>query len=167
MSFQSLSTSADRLVVRYLPLLAWLFLLLTGYGVGTILAAVIAGRRAVDGGLLMSLVLLGGLMLFVLINGGDVVSATFDRSADRLRISRFGLRGLRVIERPLHEVVGLHVEVLRRSQHRVVLQLRSGERLPLTHAFVVTFSASGFAKIADFLGIEPALSTAPTNRWIR
>lgn len=155
MTIQSINESPDRLTLRYFPLVAWLFVAVSVYGLGTIAAAMLAGRQPADGGSFMAVALLGGFTLFVALMGGQVSTAHFDRRAGTVRLRSYGLVGRRAEERPLQEVVGLRVRVLRRSQHRIELQLRSGELLPLTAGYVVTFTSGGIGRLSAYLGLPP------------
>lgn len=160
MTIQSINESPDTLTLRHFPILSWSFIAVALYGISTIVAAMIAGRQPADGGSFFALALLGGFTLFVAIIGGGVSTAHFDRRAGVVRLAGYSLLGRRVQERRLDEVVGLQVRVLRRSQHRVELQLRSGERLPLTSHYVVTFGTRGIARLSAYLGLDPELVSA-------
>ncbi|NJN17959.1 MAG: hypothetical protein HC822_17640 [Oscillochloris sp.] len=167
MTIQSLSQRSDRLTLGYWPVLAWIFIALTAYGIGEILLAVNNGQHVFDSGTATALALLGGLAVFVAFVGGDVVIADFDRPGNRIRVRSFGLRGIRRAERPLNEVTGLTIQVLRRNQHRVLLHMQSGERLSLTSYYVVALGIGKISRLSDFLGVEPQIAQAPTGRWIR
>jgi hypothetical protein len=145
------------LSIRYFPLLAWSFVALAAYGISTIFIAINDGRQPVNEGVIAAVALLVIFTMFVAATAGQFVTTTFDRSRDLVRIARYSIRGRLIIERPLSEVVGLQVTVLRRAQHRLELQFRSGERLPLTPFYVVTFSNSAMHKISALLGVEPKI----------
>jgi hypothetical protein len=149
--------SADRLTMRYIPLLAWLFIALTIYGLGTMIAAVANGSRVLDAGTAFALMILAALALIAAATAGQLVDCRFDRRADEVRISRYGLRGRIVQTRRLSEVVGLEVRVLRRAQHRVELRLRSGERLPLTPYYVVALSGGSIGRLGALIGVTPVV----------
>ncbi len=157
MTISLLRGGESRLTLRYIPLLAWSFIGLTLYGAGAILAQVACGARALGGGTLGGLAMLVALALLAALSVGQLVVCRFDRAGDELRIARYGLRGRAVQTRPLSEVVGLDVRVLRRAQHRLELRLRSGERLPLTPYYVLAFGAGGIERLAALLGVEPAV----------
>lgn len=151
-------TGAERsLTVRYVPVLAWSFIVFAVYGIGDILTRLLDGRTPADPGTALGLALLIGLAIFVLYSGGQFVVASFDGMTDTVRIVRYGLQGRTLIERRLSEVIGLDVRVLRRAQHRVELRLSSGERLPLTPYYVVSFTTSGLERLGAFLNMEPTL----------
>ncbi|PDV97566.1 hypothetical protein [Candidatus Chloroploca asiatica] len=157
--------SGDRynLNLRYLPLMVWLFVGLVIYGVVDIVTRMVDGRAPADIGGLTALALLISLGLFALHKGGEMVLASFDRGGDLIRIQRYGMTGRVVLERPFSELVAMDVRVLRRSQHRVELRFRSGERLPLTPYYVVTFNSGGLNRLASLLEVEPTL-IAPVKR---
>lgn len=145
------------LTVRYFPLLAWSFVGVATYGITTIFIAINEGRQPVTEGVIAAVALLVIFTMFVAATAGQFIATTFDRAADKVRIARYSIRGRLIIERPLSEVVGFQVTVLRRAQHRLELQMRSGERLPLTPFYVVTFNNSAMHKISALLGVEPKI----------
>ncbi|MBX0327004.1 hypothetical protein K2Z83_04820, partial [Oscillochloris sp. ZM17-4] len=155
MTINLMQGGESRLTIRYLPLLAWLFIGVTLYGVGTLVAELAAGSRAMDGGTALGLAGLITLVLFVAVAAGQFVVCTFDRGGDQVRIARYGLHGRAVQTRPLSEVVGMDVRVLRRAQHRIELRLRSGERLSLTPYYVVAYGTGGIERIGALIGVEP------------
>lgn len=153
-----------RLAVRYLPVLAWSFAILAGFGIGDIIARMLDGRLAVGAGPFTSIALLGAMTGFILFTGGHLVVATFDRERDAVQITRYGLAGRTVEVRRLSEVAGLDVRILSRAQHRLALRMRSGERLLLTPYYVVSFGMPGVARLSAFLGIEPTM-VREERRW--
>lgn len=155
MTINLLRGAGDRLTLRYIPLLSWIFVGLACYGIGTIVTDLLAGRQAPQGSILLGLSALVVMALFVAISGGQLVICRFDRRADRLQIMRYGLHGRATQTRPISEVVGLDVRVLRRAQHRIELRMRSGERLPLSPYYVVAFSTGNIDRLAALLGVEP------------
>jgi hypothetical protein len=144
--------------VRYVPAVAWIFAALSAYGVGDIVARMLDGRLSVTAGTLGALALLVGFALFALYTGGEIVAASFDRRADRILVRRYGITGATSTERRLSDLAGLEIRVLRRSQHRVELRFASGERLPLTSYYVVTFNTRALRRLGERLGIEPTLA---------
>ncbi len=149
------------LTVRYFPLLAWAFVALASYGISTIFIAINAGRQPVTEGVIGAVALLVIFTMFVAATAGQFAITTFDRASDLVRIARYGVRGRVIIERPLSEVVGVQATVLRRAQHRLELQFRSGERVPLSPYYVVTFSNSAMNKISALIGVEPQIVQQP------
>lgn len=164
MTIQSISQSSDSFTVRHFPLLVWLFIGVTCYGIASIVAAMLAGRQPSDAGTFLALAMLGGFTLFVAVTGAQVTTAHFDRRAGTVRIRRYGLLGRAGEERPLADVVGLNVRVLRRSQHRLELRMKSGELLPLTPHYIVTFGSGGIFRLAAFLGVDPEIISAQPVR---
>lgn len=166
MTIQTLHGAADRLTIRYFPVLVWIFVLLIGYGVASIGYELSSGLRPIGLGPLLAIALLVGLAAVAILTGGALVVCTFDRSRDQLLVRRFGLRGQERVERRLSEVVAIEVRVLRRSQHRVELGLRSGERLPLTPYYVVSlFGTGGISRLSALLGIEPTFVQQAPKIW--
>ncbi|NNJ09478.1 hypothetical protein EKD04_003955 [Chloroflexales bacterium ZM16-3] len=155
MTINLIQGGESRLTLRYVPLLAWSFICLTLYGVGTLVAEVLAGARAMDNGTMIGLAALITLVLLAAVTAGQFVVCSFDRGGDEVRVASYGLHGRAVQTRPLSEVVGVDVRVLRRAQHRLELRLRSGERLPLTPYYVVAFGTSGIERIGTMIGVEP------------
>lgn len=143
--------------VRYVPVVAWGFAVLTAYGVAQIIGRMAAGLTPVAPGPLMSLALLIGLAGFILYSGGQLVVADFDRAADAVVVRRYGLAGFSRDERRLSEVRGLDIRILRRAQHRLELRFASGERLPLTSYYTVTFNQRGLRRLSALLGVEPTI----------
>jgi len=156
-TIQTTVEAADALTLRYYPILSWSFIAVALYGLTSIVRALADGRQPATGGTYVAMALLAGFTLFVAVAGGAVATARFDRRSDSVRLRRYGLLGVRSEERRLSEVVRLRVQVLRRSQHRVELQLQSGERLPLTTHYVVTFGGGGVGRLAAYLGMEPEI----------
>jgi hypothetical protein len=167
MSIQSIRESPDALTLRHFPILSWSFIAVSIYGLSSIVAAMIAGRQPANSGSFIALALLGGLTLFVALSGGGVNTARFDRRAGTLLLRSYGLLGRRAQERRLDEIVRLQVRVLRRSQHRVELQMRSGERLPLTSHYVVTFGSGGITRLSAYLGLEVEILSAQDGQAAR
>jgi len=161
MTIFSVTGGERALTVRYLPLAVWAFLALAAYVIGALVVGMLTGSRPATAGALGATALLLGFTLFIALVGGELVIATFDRAADRVLIRRYGLRGFRRIERQLSELVGLEVRVLRRAQHRIELRFRSGERLPLTSYYVVSFNNRGLSRLSALLGLEPTLAPEP------
>ena len=149
------------LTVRYLPVAVWAFAALAAYGVGLLVVGMVAGRVPATAGALGATALLLAFTLFVALVGGELVVASFDQAADMVRISRYGLRGASRTERRLSDLAGLEVRVLRRAQHRIELRFRSGERLPLTPYYVVSFNGRGLRRLSALLGMEPTLAEGP------
>lgn len=160
MTYFSVSAGERATTVRYMPVIAWLFAVLATYGVSQIAGRMAAGLTPLGFGPIMSMGLLLAMALYILYFGGQLVVVSFDRPADLVRVRRYGLTGRQVVERRLSEVVGLEVRILRRAQHRVELRLRSGERLPLTPYYVVTFNSGGVTRLSERLGL-PATVVQP------
>lgn len=160
MTYFSVGAGERAITVRYMPVFAWLFVLLAAYGISQIIARMTAGLTPVNGGSLMAVGLLLAMALFILYVGGQLVVVTFDRPADLVRMRRYGLTGRQVEERRLSDVVSLDVRILRRAQHRIELRLSSGERLPLTPYYVVTFNNGGVMRLSERLGL-PATVIQP------
>jgi hypothetical protein len=161
MTIFSVTGGERALTVRYVPVVVWAFVGLAAYGVGLLVVGMLAGRQPATPGALGATALLLAFTLFVAFAGGELVVASFDRPADRLRIRRYGLRGLTRTERRLSDLAGLEVRVLRRAQHRVELRFRSGERLPLTPYYVVSLNGRGLRRLSALLGMEPTLAVEP------
>lgn len=157
MTISLIGGTGDRLTLRYIPVLAWAFIGLILYGVGTLAAAVAAGSRAMGDGTALGMAALAGMALLAAATAGQLVICRFDRAADRLEIVRYGLLGRATQARALSEVVGLEVRLLRRAQHRIELRLRSGERLPLTPYYIVDIGGKRVTRLAALLGLEPVL----------
>lgn len=160
MTIMSVGGGEGAVTLRYIPVLVWGFAALAAFGVSQIVARIVAGQVPDGPGPLIALAALIGFTLFVLSSGGQLVVASFDRATDTVRVRRYGLTGRRAEERRLSEVVGLDVRILRRAQHRIELRLRSGERLPLTSYYVVTFSTRGLSRLSDLLGLAPTVVVA-------
>ena len=163
MTIFSVAGGERAVTVRYIPVVAWAFVGLSGYGVSQIIGRIAAGLTPLGPGALVALAVLVGFTLFILYAGGQLVLASFDRGADLVRVRRYGLTGRQVEERRLSDVVGLDVRVLRRAQHRIELRLSSGERLPLTSYYIVTFSNGGLARLAGVLGMQPNVIEPPRS----
>lgn len=157
MTIFSVAGGERAVTVRYLPVAAWAFVALAAYVAAQIVAAMAAGQTPVDAGSLVALAALVAFTLFIVYAGGQLVVASFDRAADLVRVRRYGLTGRQVEERRLGDVVGLEVRVLRRAQHRIELRLSSGERLPLTSYYVVTFNNRGLDRLSGVLGVQPTV----------
>lgn len=149
------------LTVRYVPLLAWTFIGLLVYGISTIIAAINDGRQPINEGVVSAIMVLIGFAIFVAFTTGQVAITTFDRANDLVRVTQYGLRGRVLKERPLSEVVGVQVRVLRRAQHRLELLMRSGEQIPLSPYYVVTFSNQAMHKISALLDVEAQVVMQP------
>lgn len=166
MTIQTVHQASGRLTIRYFPALIWVFVLLIIYGVGEIIGEIVGGVRQATPGPLISIALLVILAVVAALSGGSLVVCTFDQGRDIAQIRRFGLRGVERIERKLSEVTGIEVEVLRRSQYRIILQLRSGERLPLTPYYLVSlFSAHGINQLSALLGVAPTIVQEKPKIW--
>jgi hypothetical protein len=166
MTIQTVHQSSERLTIRYFPALVWIFVLLIIYGVGTIIGEIAGGARQATAGPLLSIAILAILAAITAFSGGAFVICTFDRGRDLVAIRRFGLRGAEHIERKLSDVTAIEVEVLRRSQHRIILQLRSGERLPLTPYYLVSpFGAYGINRLSLLLNLEPKIRQEKPQIW--
>lgn len=164
MTIVHLTGGERRLMVRYLPVLTWSFTALALFGIGDIVARMLDGRLPVAAGPITAIAILLAMIGFVLYTGGHLVVATFDREHDAVRIARYGLQGRKVDDRRLSDVVGLDVRLLRRAQHRLELRMRSGERVPLTPYYVVSFGMAGVPRLSGFLGFEPTL-VQQGRRW--
>jgi hypothetical protein len=158
MTIVAVTGDAQALTLRYVPVLAWAFGALAAYGVASVLAQMRAGVLAVGLGSLFALVLLIGFTLFVLATSGQFVVARFDRPADTVRLRRYGVVGVFRAERRLSDLVGLDLRRLRRAHHRIELRFRSGERLPLTQHYVISFNHRSLRRLSALLRIEPTLA---------
>jgi hypothetical protein len=161
MTIFSVTGGERALTVRYLPVAVWAFAAVALYGLGILVTGLLAGRQPATAGALGATALLLAFTLFVALVGGEAVVATFDRAADRVRIRRYGLRGFGSTERRLSDLAGLEVRVLRRAQHRIELRFHSGERLPLTSYYVVSFNSRGLRRLSALLGMEPTMAAEP------
>lgn len=161
MTIFSVSGGERAVTVRYIPVIAWLFGLLAAYGISDVLRRMAGGLVTVHTGSIVALLLLAAFTAFVLAVGGQLVVATFDRAADQIEVRRYGLRGLSRTRRPMSELVGLDIRILRRSQHRIELRFRSGERLPLTSYYVVSFNNGGLRRLSEAAGISPTIIPPP------
>lgn len=157
MTIFSVAGHERAVTVRYVPILAWGFSALAAYGVADVVGRMLDGRIAVTLASVGALGLLLAFTLFILYTGGQIVFASFDRAADAVRVRRYGLSGFSTTERRLSELAAVEVRVLRRAQHRVELKFASGERLPLTTYYVVSFNTRGLRRLGELLGIEPTL----------
>lgn len=164
MTIFSVKGGERAVTVRYIPIIAWLYAVLAAYGVVDVLGRMNNGRIAVNGGSIVALFLLIVFTGFVLAIGGQLVLASFDRANNRIEVRRYGLNGISRVERPFSELVGLDIRMLRRSQHRIELRFRSGERLPLTSYYVVSFNNSGLRRLSDVAGIEPTMIAPEQKR---
>lgn len=166
MTIQTVHQASERLTIRYFPALVWIFVLLIVYGVGAIIGEIVGGVRQATPGPLLSIALLAILAAVAAFSSGALVICTFDRGRDMAQIRRFGLRGAERIDRKLSEVTAVEVEVLRRSQHRIILRLRSGERLPLTPYYLVSpFGARAINRLSVLLGLEPKIVQEKPRIW--
>lgn len=153
----------DRLLrVRYMPVAAWGFVLLTALGIGDIVSRLLDGRATAVNGSIAAIAALAALALFVLYSGGQLVSISFDRVADRMQLRHYGLRGLNV-ERRMSDLTGIEVRVLRRAQHRIELRFSSGERLPITPYYIISISNRGLKRISALLDMQPTIITPPSR----
>ena len=157
MTFQLTQSNPDRLTVHFIPWLTWSFVGLVVYGVSTIVQPIIAGSQPLTGGVALAVTLLVGMMLFTLITGGQLGICQIDHRRNMITVTSYGLLGRKRQERKLSDVKGLEVRILRRSQYRLLLALRSGERLPLAPFYLVSFSDRGIRRIAAALHVEPQM----------
>lgn len=158
MTIHSVHSEGGRLTLRYFPLLAWAFIGVTSYGVGTIVTATIQGVQTFDSKALIALAALVTMVLFVAVTSGQFVICTFDREQNHVEVVRYGLHGRAVYVRMLNDIVGIEVRALRRAQHRIELQLRSGERLALTPYYVMALKTNDVQQVGRLLGIEPVVT---------
>jgi hypothetical protein len=154
----SVAGGKSAVTVRYIPVVTWAFAAVAAYGVADIVARMADGRIPISPATLGSLLLLVAFAGYVCFIGGQVVFATFDRAADLVLVRRYGINGFSRTERRLSEITGLEVRVLRKAQHRVELRFASGERMPLTSYYVVTFNTRGIRRLSEMLGVEPSLA---------
>jgi|YNPMSStandDraft_2_1061718.scaffolds.fasta_scaffold06553_2 hypothetical protein len=157
MTLQFIQSYPDRVTIHFIPWLTWSFAGLVGYGLFTILQPVIAGTQSLTGGIALSVALLVGMVLFTLIIGGQLGICQIDHQRNVITVTAYGLQGRTRHERSLSDVKGLEVRILRRSQYRLLLALRSGERLPLAPFYLVSFSDRGIRRIAAALHVEPQM----------
>ncbi len=157
MTIFSVAGGERAVTVRYVPVATWSFVALSAYVGAQIVAAMAAGLTPPGPGGPIALIALLAFTLFILYAGGQLVVARFDRAADLVRVRRYGLTGRQVEERRLSDVAALEVRVLRRAQHRIELRLKSGERLPLTSYYVVTFNNRGLDRLGSVLGMQPTV----------
>lgn len=157
MTWQLVQGSPDLVTVRFIPWLTWSFAALVIYGVTTIGQSIIARGQGITTGEIVTLVLLLGMMIFTLITGGQFGLCRIDRRRGLLSVTSYGLLGRSYQERPLADVKGLEVRLLRRAQYRLLVALRSGERLPLAPFYLVSFNDRSIRSIAKALGVEPEL----------
>lgn len=157
MTWQLAHRGSDHLTVRFIPWLTWSFAIIVMYGIATIAQPFITGAQSITTGEAVSIALLAGLMLFTLITGGQLGICRIDHRNGTITVTSYGLLGRARQERPLADVKGLEVRVLRRAQYRLLLALRSGERLPLAPFYLVSFNDRGIRRIAEALGIEPEM----------
>ncbi|MFV9503813.1 MAG: hypothetical protein AB4911_04525 [Oscillochloridaceae bacterium umkhey_bin13] len=145
------------LTVRYLPVMTWLFVAIAAYGIADVVNRMLDGRLVAGTGPFLGLAGLAAMALYALAAGGQFVVASFDRGSDLVRVQRYGLDGISTTDRPLSDLSSLDVRVLRRAQHRIELRFRSGERLPLTRYYVVTFNRRGLGQLSEMLRLEPQI----------
>ncbi|WP_298405923.1 hypothetical protein [uncultured Chloroflexus sp.] len=157
MTWQLAHRSPDQLTVRFIPWLTWSFAAVVMYGVGTIAQPFLTGVQSMTTGEVVAIALLAGLMLFTLITGGQLGVCRIDHRSGKITVTSYGLLGRARQERPLADVKGLEVRVLRRAQYRLLVALRSGERLPLAPFYLVSFNDRGIRRIAEALGVEPEM----------
>lgn len=157
MTLQLAHRSPDQLTVRFIPWLTWSFAAVVMYGVGTIAQPFLTGVQSMTTGDVVAIALLAGLMLFTLITGGQLGICRIDHRSGKITVTSYGLLGRARQERPLADVKGLEVRVLRRAQYRLLMTLRSGERLPLAPFYLVSFNDRGIRRIAEALGVEPEM----------
>ncbi len=157
MTFQLTQSNPDRVTVHFIPWLTWSFAGLVVYGVSTIVQPIIAGSQPLTGGIALSVALLVGMVLFTLITGGQLGICQIDHRRNMITVTSYGLLGRKRQERKLSDVKGLEVRILRRAQYRLLLALRSGERLPLAPFYLISFNDHGIRRIAAALNVEPQL----------
>ncbi|MEF3273127.1 MAG: hypothetical protein K6356_01810 [Chloroflexus sp.] len=157
MTWQVAHNGPDHFTVRFIPWLTWSFAALVIYGVSTIAQPVITGVQSITTGMIVSVALLVGMMIFTLITGGQFSICRIDRRRGIITVTSYGLLGRAHQERPLSDVKGLEVRILRRAQYRLLLALRSGERLPLAPFYLISINDRGIRRIADALGVEPEI----------
>lgn len=158
MTWQLAHRGSDHLTVRFIPWLTWSFAIIVMYGIATIAQPFITGAQSITTGEAVSIALLAGLMLFTLITGGQLGICRIDYRSGKITVTSYGLLGRTRQERPLADVKGLEVRVLRRAQYRLLVALRSGERLPLAPFYLVSFNDRGIRRIAEALGVEPEMT---------
>ncbi|MCS6889427.1 MAG: hypothetical protein NZQ09_14565 [Chloroflexus sp.] len=157
MTWQLAHSGPDQLTVRFIPWLTWSFAALVIYGIGTITLPAFTGTQSLTTGEVVTIALLMGMMLFTLVTGGQLGICRIDRRNGKITVTSYGLLGRARQERSLADVKGLEVRVLRRAQYRLLLALRSGERLPLAPFYLVSFNDRGIRRIAAALGVEPEM----------
>jgi hypothetical protein len=157
MTFQFIQSYPNCVTVHFIPWLTWSFAGLVGYGLFTILQPIIAGTQSLTGGIALSVALLVGMVLFTLITGGQLGICQIDHRRNMITVTSYGLLGRKRQERKLSDVKGLEVRILRRAQYRLLLALRSGERLPLAPFYLISFNDHGIRRIAAALNVEPQL----------
>ncbi len=155
MTLQLAQGGPDRLTVRFIPWLNWSFALLVLYGISTVALAVFNGTQSFSSGEAIGLVMLFGLVIFTLITGGRLGICRIDRRRGLISITSYGLLGRAHQERRLDDVKGLEVRILRRAQYRLLLALRSGEKLPLAPFYLISVNDRGIRRIASALNVEP------------
>ncbi|NTV63452.1 MAG: hypothetical protein HGA65_07935 [Oscillochloris sp.] len=154
MTINLVQGDTERLTLRYIPLLAWAFIGLILYGIGQVVLGHVGGLAGLGSSKLFGLAALLAIAIATMLAAGQLVVCHFDWGDDEVRIVRYGLHGRAAHSRRLSEVVGIDIRVLRRTQHRVELRLRSGERLPLTPYYVLALSTGGVARLGARLGVE-------------
>lgn len=157
MTFQLSQSNPDRLTVHFIPWLTWSFAGLVVYGISTIVQPIIAGTQPLTGGVALAIVLLIGMLIFTLITGGQLGICQIDHRRRVITVTAYGILGRTHQERQLSDVKGLEVRILRRAQYRLLLALRSGERLPLAPFYLISFNDHGIRRIAAALNVEPQL----------
>jgi hypothetical protein len=148
--------------VRYLPVAAWGFALLTALAVADIARRIFNGRIVDLDGPLLAMAALSAFALFVLYSGGQLVSIAFDRAADRVQLNHYGLRSF-AAERRLSDITSIEVRLLRRAQHRIELRFSSGERLPITPYYIISITNRGLKRMSASLNMEPKIITPPSR----
>ncbi|WP_448338357.1 hypothetical protein [Chloroflexus aurantiacus] len=157
MTWQFAQRNPERLTIHFIPWLTWSFVGLVAYGVGTIAQSIVTGNQPLTGGTAIAVALLVGMAFFALITGGQLGICQIDYRRNLVTVTSYGLLGRRHQERQLADVKGLEVRILRRAQYRLLLALRSGERLPLAPFYLISFSDQGIRRIAEALNVEPEL----------
>ncbi|WP_298818223.1 hypothetical protein [Chloroflexus sp.] len=155
MTWQLAQGGPDHLTVRFIPWLTWSFAAFVLYGVSTIVQPFVTGGQTITAGAMVSIALLVGMMLFTLFTGGQFGICRIDHRRGIITITSYGLLGRARQERLLADVKGLEVRILRRAQYRLILALRSGERLPLVPFYLISLNDRGIRRIATALGVEP------------
>lgn len=153
MTIQRLSRAGSLLVLRFYPLLTWLFTALAIYNMIAIILGIFEGRRSFNSGTILALLIIVVFTIFLNVIAGDFTVCVFDRERRLVILRRYGLKGIYAVERPLNDLVSLKVQLMRGAYCQIFLHFHSGEYVPLTSSYVLLVRLRTVEDLAAALGV--------------